>query len=327
MAEIHAQVGDRVVTLSNLDKPLYPDGTTKAEVIGYYSEIAEAMLPHLAGRAITRVRYPNGTAENSFFEKNVPGGTPDWVTVCEVVASATRISYPIADSPATLVWLANLAALELHTPQWRVEHQPAQPFVVDAATPADLLVVDLDPGRGVTMAEIAQAALLIAHELATAGLVPVARTSGGKGLQLQAAIRPTPAGEVLDHVRELATDLAARHPDRFVVTQAKAVRPGRILIDWLQNQATRNTICSYSLRGRERPTVATPLTWDEVGEAADGAPLEFGPAEVLARVADHGDLAAELLAEERPVLGVHPDASPAPAEPGRSQAPPEAAGG
>ncbi|MGC3952695.1 MAG: non-homologous end-joining DNA ligase [Propionicimonas sp.] len=302
MADVRAQVGEHTVALSNLDKQLYPDGTTKAEVIAYYGEIAPAMLPHLAGRAVTRVRWPNGTDAPSFFEKNLPAGTPDWVTGCEVIASNTRISYPIINSAAGLVWLANLAALELHTPQWRVEDQPPQPFVVDAATPADLLVIDLDPGPGVTMAELARAALLLAHDLAAAGLAPVPRTSGGKGLQLQAAIRPTPAGEVLEYVRGLAVRLAGEYPDRFVTTQAKAVRPGRILIDWLQNQATRNTICSYSLRGRERPTVATPLTWDEVGEAADGAPLGFGPEPALARVAEHGDLAAGLLVADRPPL-------------------------
>lgn len=306
MADLRAQVGEHTVPLSNLDKPLYPDGTTKAEVIAYYGEVAATMLPHLAGRAVTRVRWPDGTDAPSFFEKNIPAGAPDWVTSCEVIASNTRISYPVVDSPATLVWLANLAALELHTPQWRVEHQPPQPFVVDAETPADLLVVDLDPGQGVALADSAQAALLVARELAAAGLVPVPRTSGGKGLQLQAAIQPTPAGEVLEYVRALAARLAADHPDRFVTTQAKAARPGRILIDWLQNQATRNTICSYSLRGREHPTVATPLTWDEVGEASEGAPLGFGPDQALARIADRGDLAAELLAAERPPLPARP---------------------
>lgn len=320
MADVRVDVDGRVVALSNLDKELFPDGTAKAEVIGYYSEIAPVMLPHLAGRAVTRLRFPDGTAGGSFFEKNAPAGTPGWVTICEVVAADTRISYPIVDSAATLVWLANLAALELHAPQWRLENQPPPPFVVDGATPADLLVIDLDPGPGITMADSAHAALLLAAELAADGLVPVPRTSGGKGLQLQAAIAPVAADLVVDYVRTLATTLATRHPDLFVTTQAKVARKDRILIDWLQNQSVRNTICSYSLRGRERPTVATPLTWDEVGEAAAGAPLEFSPADVLARVAAGGDLAAELLVTERPALRVPPERPPAPQEPGPAPA-------
>lgn len=312
MADVRAEVDGRVVALSNLDKELFPDGTTKAEVIAYYSEIAPVMLSHLAGRAVTRLRFPDGTDAESFYEKNAPAGTPDWVPVLEVIAADTRISYPLVESPATLVWLANLAALELHTPQWRREHQPPPPFVVGGDTLADLLVVDLDPGPGITMADSAKAALLVAADLAADGLVPVPRTSGGKGLQLQAAIAPVPADAAVGYVRGLATRLAARHPDLFVTTQAKTARPGRILIDWLQNQSVRNTICSYSLRGRDRPSVATPLTWDEVGAAAEGEPLSFSPADALARVAEHGDLAADLLADPRPALRVAPGPSPAP---------------
>jgi len=312
VTEILTEVDGRVLSLSNLDKELYPDGTTKAEVIAYYTEVCPAMLPHLAGRAVTRLRFPNGTDAGSFFEKNAPAGTPDWVTICEVVASSTRISYPIVDSRATLVWLANLAALELHTPQWRRENQPPAPFVVDGTTLADLVVVDLDPGPGITMADSARAALLVAAELAADGLVPVPRTSGGKGLQLQAAITPLAADAAVDYIRTLAARLAGRHPELFVTTQAKVAREGKILIDWLQNQPVRNTICSYSLRGRDRPTVATPLTWDEVGEAAEGAPLGFSPAQVLARVADAGDLAADLLVADRPALRVPPEPAPAP---------------
>lgn len=310
MSEIHAGVDGRVLTLTNLDKELFPDGTTKAEVIGYYSDVAAVMLPHLAGRAVTRLRFPDGTASGSFFEKNAPAGTPDWVPICQVVAADARIDYPVVDSRPTLVWLANLAALELHTPQWRREHQPPSPFVVDGDTLADLIVVDLDPGPGVTIADSARALLLLATELAADGLVGVPRTSGGKGLQLQAAIAPTPARDTVGYVRALATRMATRHPDLFVTTQAKAARAGRILIDWLQNQSVRNTICSYSLRGRDQPRVATPLTWDEVGAAAEGAPLEFSPTQVLARISETGDLAAGLLTEDRPTLRVPPEQAP-----------------
>ncbi|MEN0071798.1 MAG: non-homologous end-joining DNA ligase [Propionicimonas sp.] len=311
MAAVRAEVDGRVLALTNLDKELFPDGTTKAEVIAYYSDVAAVMIPHLAGRAVTRLRFPDGTATGSFFEKNTPAGTPDWVEVREVVAATTPIAYPVVDSRPGLVWLANLAALELHTPQWRFEHQPASVFVVDGEVLADLVVIDLDPGPGVTMADSARAALLLAAELAGDGLVPVPRTSGGKGLQLQAAVAPTPARGAVGYVRALAGAMAARHPDLFVTTQAKVARQGRILIDWLQNQPVRNTITSYSLRGRERPTVATPLSWDEVGAAAEGAPLAFSPSQVLERISDSGDLAGELLAADRPTLRVPPEPAPA----------------
>lgn len=304
-----AEVGGRVLTLSNLDKILYPSGFAKAEVISYYHAIAPVLLPHLRDRAVTRVRFPNGTAEASFFEKNAPAGTPEWVRTCRVTASRTPIDYLVVDEQATLVLLANQAALELHTPQWRIADQPPEPFVVDGTTLADQVMVDLDPGPGVTMAQTATAALEVANELAAEGLVPVAKTSGGKGLQVLAAIRPTPAERVLDAVRHLAVTLTQRHPERYVATQARDQREGRILVDWLQNQSVRNTISVYSLRGRERPTVSTPLAWDEVGAATHGAPLDFSPADVLGRVARFGDLAADLLPPERPPLRGEPGRS------------------
>lgn len=308
-SETHVEVAGRILGLSNLDKVLYPSGFAKAEVISFYHDIAPVLLPHLSDRPVTRVRFPHGTTQASFFEKNAPAGTPDWVRTCRVTAARTPIEYLVVDEPAAVVFLANLAALELHTPQWRIADQPSQPFPVDGRILADQVVVDLDPGPGVTMSQTATAALEVANELAAEGLLPVAKTSGGKGLQVLAAIQPTPADRVVEQVRRLAVSLSQRFPDRFVAVQARDRREGRILIDWLQNQPVRNTISVYSLRGRERPTVSTPLTWEEVGAATHGAVLDFSPADVLARVARVGDLAADLLASHRPPLRDLPDQS------------------
>ena len=232
-------------------------------------------------------------------------GRGSWFVLGTVLTDADVV----VDEPAAVVFLANLAALELHTPQWRIADQPSQPFPVDGRILADQVVVDLDPGPGVTMSQTATAALEVANELAAEGLLPVAKTSGGKGLQVLAAIQPTPADRVVEQVRRLAVSLSQRFPDRFVAVQARDRREGRILIDWLQNQPVRNTISVYSLRGRERPTVSTPLTWEEVGAATHGAVLDFSPADVLARVARVGDLAADLLASDRPPLRDLPDQS------------------
>ena len=285
-----------MLTLTNLDKVLYPAvGFTKAEVIDYYLRIAPVMLPHLADRALTRLRFPDGVAAPPFYEKNAPNGLPDWVRTCRVRGSDSTIDYLVADEVATLVLLANYAALELHTPQWRI---PAgqDDVIVDRDTRADLVMIDLDPGVGTEHATIARAALMLAAELAADGLVPCCKTTGSKGLQLQAAIVPTEAHRVVDYVRALAVRMEQRHPDLFLVSQNIAQRSNKILIDVLQNLAQRNTIAPYSIRGRERPTVSTPVTWDEVAAAAAGGPvLSFTTADVLDRVATLGDLSAELL--------------------------------
>ncbi len=285
-----------MLTLTNLDKVLYPAvGFTKAEVIDYYLRIAPVMLPHLADRALTRLRFPDGVAAPPFYEKNAPNGLPDWVRTCRVRGSDSTIDYLVADEVATLVLLANYAALELHTPPWRI---PAgrDDVIVDRDTRADLVMIDLDPGLGTEPATIARAALMLAAELAADGLVPCCKTTGSKGLQLQAAIVPTEAHRVVDYVRTLALRMERRHPELFLVSQNIAQRSNKILIDVLQNLAQRNTIAAYSLRGRDRPTVSTPLTWDEVAAAASGGPvLSFTTADVLDRVATLGDLSAELL--------------------------------
>ena len=293
------QVDDRVLQLTNLDKVLFPDGTTKAELIHYYLGIAPVMLPHLADRCITRVRFPQGIDEKSFYEKNAPTGTPEWVRTAAVRASEKILDYVIADQSATLVWLANLAAIELHTPQWRTTDAPGpEPGSIDnpialegeGAVPATTLVVDLDPGPGITMHQSCQAALLAANELAIAGLVPYVKTTGSKGLQLMATIEPTPWRTVVDQVARLGAVLAARHPTLFTLTMAKEARGDRIYWDHLQNRGDRNTISVYSVRGRQSPRVSTPVSWDEVAAVGPGDDLSFTIADLPERIEDRGDL-------------------------------------
>ena len=301
MADVVTQVEGRSLKLSNLDKVLYPSGFTKGEVIEYYHGIAPVMLPHLAGRPVTRIRFPNGTTGMSFFEKNVPAGAPPWLIRHTVDGSEGAVTYPIVDGVAALVYLANLVALELHTPQWHTD-DPATPTTLSPEVAVDQLVIDLDPGAGVTMPLIATAALLIAGELGDAGLVAFIKTSGSKGLQLYAPLVPTPAGRVMEWMHALAAALVARHPDLFVTAIAKEARAGKILIDVNQNLPGRTTVTAYSLRARDEPTVATPVTWDEVEAAAEGAPLSFTAPQVLERVAERGDLFAPLLDGRRGTL-------------------------
>jgi bifunctional non-homologous end joining protein LigD len=300
-------VGDRTLSLTNLDKVLYPScGYTKAEIIAYYLAIADTMLPHLAGRCITRVRFPNGVDAQPFFEKNVPKGAPDWLGVQPVDGTEGRIDYVVATEPAALVYLANLAALELHAPQWTVAHSTlvdgAVQLAADHEPRAGVCVIDLDPGPGITMLDICHGALLLANRLAADGLIASVKTSGSKGLQLSAPIAPTPSESVVRYVAGLATEMTRRHPDLFVATMAKSARDGRIYIDYLQNKAARNTICAYSLRGKDEPWVATPVSWDEVAAVSSPDGLRFRPETVLARVAEHGDLFADVLADDGPTL-------------------------
>lgn len=301
MTEVMTEVDGRTLKLTNLDKVLYPSGFTKGEVIAYYHAIAPVMLPHLADRPVTRIRYPNGTHRPSFFEKNVPAGTPDWVHVHHVTGHRENLDVPIVDDLATLVWLANLAALELHTHQWRIAPGTPETTITDALA-VDQLVIDLDPGPGVGMPLIATAALLVAGGLAEAGLESWVKTSGSKGLQIYVALTPTPVRSVLEWVRAFGGRLVAAHPELFVIEIAKAARDGKILVDVNQNLPGRTTVCAYSLRAKDEPTASTPLRWEEVEEATEGAPLRFTSTDVLARVAQHGDLFAGLLNGRRGTL-------------------------
>jgi len=288
-------VEGRRLRLSNLDKVLYPEvGFAKGEVIDYYTRVAPVLLPHLAGRPLTVKRYPNGVEGAFFFEKNAPRGTPDWVRTARLPAPGSskdrdEIDYVVVDELATLVWLANLAALELHTPQWKVGPR-------DGVHGADQLVLDLDPGPPATVAECCAVALLLRDLLVADGLAPVAKTSGSKGLQLYAAVQESPAQRTSDYARRLAQRLEQDRGDLVVSRMTKSLRPGKVLVDWSQNNAAKTTVSVYSLRARPQPTVSTPVSWDEVAEAAERRTrLVFTADDVLARVDEHGDLFAPLL--------------------------------
>ncbi|MEU4155750.1 non-homologous end-joining DNA ligase [Actinoplanes sp. NPDC026670] len=289
---IPVTIEGRDLELSNLDKVLYPAaGFTKGEVIDYYTRIAPILLPHLRGRVVTRIRYPNGVDEAHFFEKNKPGGTPDWVRLERLpVPGSTRsretIDFVVVDELATLVWLANLAAIELHTPQWRVGADP------------DLLVVDLDPGAPAGLRECCAVAVLMRDRLADSGIAAYPKTSGKKGMQLCCPISGTqPADVVAGFAHAVAEELAAMVPGSITAKMAKQLRPGKVFIDWSQNVAAKTTVTPYSLRAGSSPTASTPLTWDEVVAMATGEmpARQFGPDEVLSRIDAHGDLLAGLL--------------------------------
>ena len=296
---ISVEVEDVVLTLTNLSKPLYPDGTTKGEVIDYYRQIAPIMLPHLAQRALTRQRFPNGVEHKGFYEKNAPAGTPDWVRTHQVRSTKGVVDYIVADQPATLMWLANLASLELHTPQWRIDEQPdpSEPVDLEAAGRplASTMVIDLDPGEGVTTDITAQAAMIIATQLLELGMTPFAKTSGSKGIQIYAPIVPVDARQVEAWVKALAKWLVAAHPDRFIATISKQDRAGLVYVDFMQNKAARNTANVYTLRAKQRPTVSTPVTWDEIAKASQDGELAFDYRQVLQRVEQLGDLFQEVL--------------------------------
>jgi bifunctional non-homologous end joining protein LigD len=283
------KVEGRELELSNLDKVLYPAaGYTKGEVIDYYTRISATLLPHLADRALTRIRYPNGVDANGFFEKNAPAGTPSWVHLerLPVPGSSTgrgELDYVVVDNLATLVWLANLAALELHTPQWRV-----------GARGPDLMVVDLDPGAPAGLAECCAVAVLMRERLAADGLDAYAKTSGKKGMQLCCPIAGEQSSEeVSAYAHRVAAELERARPREITSRMTKNLRAGKVFIDWSQNSAAKTTVTPYSLRARPTPTVSAPLTWTEVA-AADFVAEDFTPDVVLARVDEHGDLLAAL---------------------------------
>jgi bifunctional non-homologous end joining protein LigD len=294
-SKVTVDVEGRTLTLSNLDKVLYPDaGFTKGEVIDYYTRVAPVLLTHLADRPVTVKRYPNGVDGPFFFEKNASRGTPDWVrTVSLPVPGSTmnrdRIDFIIVEELATLVWLANLAALELHTPQWHLPPRARKPRT-------DMLVFDLDPGAPADVTQCAEVAVLLRERLQRDGLTPIAKTSGSKGLQVNAAVTVTDPEQTSAYAQSIARDLEQAHPHLALSRMAKALRPGKIFIDWSQNNPAKTTVTPYSLRARAQPTVSTPLTWAEVER---GTGLVFTAADVLARIAEHGDLYAPVLADSR----------------------------
>jgi bifunctional non-homologous end joining protein LigD len=288
--KVTVDVEGRRLQLTNLGKALYPSGFTKGEVIDYYTRIAPVLLPHLADRPLTVKRYPEGTDGQFFFEKNAARGTPDWVrTVRLPVPGSTKsretIDYVVVEELASLVRLANLAALELHVPQWRVPPRARKPRT-------DLLVFDLDPGPPATVAECCEVALLVRDLLAEDGLTLFAKTSGSKGMQVSAPVEVADPAHTSQFARSVAQRLERERPELIVSRMTKSLRPGKVLVDWSQNNPAKTTVAPYSLRAREEPTVSTPLEWDEVDK---GGALSFTAPQVLDRVARLGDLFAGTL--------------------------------
>jgi bifunctional non-homologous end joining protein LigD len=304
---IETQVDGRRLSLSNLDKVLYPEsGFSKGAVLDYYARIAAVMVPHLKDRPVTFRRFPDGVGGKSFVEKHVPSHAPDWVQTIKVPSHSAgqgrgrgrgspdgEVEYAVVQDRAALIWAANLAAIELHVPLWHAGRQrpiPGRP---------DHLVFDLDPGPGTSVVECCRVASWIADRLPAKGREPAAKTSGSKGLQVYVKL---PARTEWETARERALHVAQSiekdHPELVVTNMTKALRRGRVLIDWSQNHQAKTTVAVYSLRGVADPSVSTPVTWDEVRDCeqhGDPARLRFGPAEVLDRVQRHGDLFAALV--------------------------------
>jgi bifunctional non-homologous end joining protein LigD len=287
-------VEGRTLSISNLDKVLYPaGGFTKGEVIDYYARIAPAMLPHLRGRPLTLRRYPNGVAEKSFFEKRCPSHRPDWVATAAVATSEGPIDFCLCEDRATLVWVAQLAALELHPSLSRAKDMD-HPTVV---------AFDLDPGPGTDIVDCCRLALRLRELFARFELECFPKTSGSKGMQVYVPLNSKAGYErTKPFANAVAKLLEKQTPDRVVSRMAKAERKGRVFVDWSQNDRAKTTISVYSLRARERPTASTPLRWEEVegtAESGEAEELRFEAAQVLERVAEHGDLFAPVLELEQ----------------------------
>jgi bifunctional non-homologous end joining protein LigD len=284
-SKVTVEVGDQRLALTNLHKVLYPEtGFTKGEVIDYYVRVADVILPHLADRLLTRKRWPDGTAAQPFFEKNIPRGTPSFVRTAFMAEHGDAgVEYVVCDDLPTLVWAANLAALELHVPQWQVD-KDGNPL------DADLVVFDLDPGPPATIIECCDVAQVLRERLARDGLTAYPKTSGNKGAQLMVPIERASASLTSAYAKHLADELQAALPDLTLSSMDKRLRRGKVFIDWSQNNAAKTTIAPYSLRGIDRPTVSTPLTWEEVAAAKEPSDLSFTAGDIADRLEEYGDL-------------------------------------
>jgi bifunctional non-homologous end joining protein LigD len=293
---MEVEVDGRRLSLSNLDKVFYPvTGFTKGQVIDYYTRIAPALLPHLRGRHLTLKRYPDGVEGPFFYEKRCPRHRPEWVRTARVYSRHNEgdIDYCLVDDLATVVWLANLADLEMHTPL-AYATAPKAPTV---------LAFDLDPGPPATIVECAEVACRVRDAFDHFGLVAFPKTSGSKGMQVYVPLNtPTTYRATKPFAQGVAQVLERRHPELIVSEMRKDLRPGKVFIDWSQNDEHKTTVSVYSLRARERPTVSTPVTWDEVEgvlRSRDPDDLTFTSDEVLERVAGHGDCFAPVLELEQ----------------------------
>lgn len=288
------------VKLTNAEKVLYPaTGTTKSDIFDYYTRIAEVMIPHIAGRPATRKRWPNGVEQESFFEKQLAASAPDWLPRASVTHRSGTTTYPIIDDPTGLAWIAQQAALEVHVPQWRFVAEWTRSRAEELKPgPATRLVFDLDPGEGVTMAQMSKVARAVRDLIAGIGLRTFPLTSGSKGLHLYAPLdEPVSSKGATVLAKRVAQQLEKTMPKLVTSTMTKSLRAGKIFLDWSQNNGSKTTIAPYSLRGREHPTVAAPRTWDELD---DPSLRQLRYDEVLSRVARDGDLLAEL-DEDAPV--------------------------
>ncbi|MDH6487330.1 non-homologous end-joining DNA ligase [Streptomyces sp. SAI-127] len=283
------EVDGRRLALSNLEKVLYPaTGFTKGEVLHYYATTAEALLPHLRDRPVSFLRYPDGPEGQVFFAKNVPPGTPDWVTTAEVPRSEGPARIVLVQDLASLMWAANLVT-EFHTHQWPI------------GTPdeADRLVLDLDPGPPATIVECCEVALWLRERLAADGIEAYPKTAGSKGLHLLAAVRGASSEQVSEYAKQLAVEAERAMPRLALHRMTRNLRPGKVFVDWSQNAARKTTATPYTLRARIRPLVSAPVTWTEVEECGTPAQLSFEAPDMGPRLQDYGDLLAPLLDSER----------------------------
>ena len=297
-ASRQVEVDDRQLTLTNLDKVLYPKaGFTKGEVVDYYARVAPAIVPHLAGRALTLRRFPEGVddTEAAFFEKRCPKHRPDWVKTATVEAGprAGDIDFCVCEDLPTLVWMAQLAAIELH-PSLSLAAHPDRPTV---------LVFDLDPGPPADVLNCCRVALRLRELFDRFGLRCFPKTSGSKGLQVYLPLNTkTDYEQTKPFAKAIAQLLEKQTPDRVVSKMKKVEREGKVFVDWSQNHRRKTTIAVYSLRARQRPTVSTPVSWEEVtnaAEAEDADSLVFEAGQVLERIDRHGDLFAPVLELEQ----------------------------
>jgi bifunctional non-homologous end joining protein LigD len=298
---LEVDIGGHRLALSNLDKVFYPEtGFTKGQVIDFYTRIAPVLLDHLRGRPLTLKRYPDGVTGPYFYEKQSPSHRPDWVKVAPIWSrhNSRTIEYTLADDLPTLVWLANLADLELHT---------SLSLAVDVTAPT-MVAFDLDPGPPATIVECAEVALRLREAFEHLGLEAFPKTSGSKGMQVYVPLNtPATYAQTKPFARAIAQVLERRQPELVVSDMKKTLRKGKVLVDWSQNDEHKTTVNVYSLRARDRPTVSTALLWEEVEgvlESRDPEQLAFTSDAVLARVAEHGDLFRPVieLEQELPVL-------------------------
>ncbi|MBI5547194.1 MAG: ATP-dependent DNA ligase [Deltaproteobacteria bacterium] len=286
-------IAGRRLSLSNLDKVLYPQvGFTKAQVIDYYVRVAPVLLPHLRDRPLTLKRYPDGVEGEFFYEKNCPRFRPDWVRTVPLWSEGNQrhVNFCLVNDLASLVWVANLADLELHTPL----------SLAGAVARPTLLAFDLDPGAPADIVQCCEVALLLRQFFDPLGLQSFPKTSGSKGLQVYVPLNAPRLtyDDTKAFARALAENLEQGHPDLVVSSMKKSLRVGKVLVDWSQNDEHKTTICAYSLRAKERPTVSTPVTWDEVEACARRGKAEglvFDWEAVLRRIAERGDLFAPVL--------------------------------